>query len=156
MKATSSGMTVGIALEPYDGSTGTSCPQGSLSTSSGTTLCSKILVFVNLGYSKLDDSILGSRTSEGTPTSDGWSVDQTTGRIKASYALDMDNKDILNVRKMLSASGLWSIDEFGKLVVQEIEAKKITTQELKVQNPVAAKTGITIVDRATGAPVCVV
>ena len=101
---------------------------------------------MNLGYSKLDDSILGSRTSEGTPTSNGWSVDQTTGRIKTSYTLDMDSKDIINIRSLLSSSGKWSLDVDGKLVVEEIETKK-----LKVTSP----NGFTIYDEDTLQPVCV-
>jgi len=127
MKATTSGTTLGIALESYDGTQdfGTSTP--------------KILVFVNLGYSKLDSEIAAGESG-------GWIVDQASGKIKSSYALDMDGKDIENVRRILSASGLWSIDENGKLIVQEIETQKLT---------VTGPQGITIYDRATGGPVCV-
>ncbi|QQG42382.1 MAG: DUF5011 domain-containing protein [Candidatus Giovannonibacteria bacterium] len=60
--------------------------------------------------------------------------------------LDLQNNDIINVRKILSASGLWSIDENGKLIVQEIETQKLT---------VTGPQGFTIYDRATGGPVCV-
>ncbi|MDP3785407.1 MAG: NYN domain-containing protein, partial [bacterium] len=122
-RATTSGMTVGIALEPF---------------SDAATTTGKILVFVNLGYSKLDSEIAGGNAS-------GWIVDQASGRIKTSYTLDMDNKDIVNARRILSASGLWSIDENGKLIVQEIQTQKLT---------VTGPQGITIYDEDTGTPYC--
>ncbi|MDP3785015.1 MAG: DUF5011 domain-containing protein, partial [bacterium] len=117
MKATTSGQTVGIALEPFDGTQnfGTSTP--------------KILVFVNLGYSKLD--------SEVTQNSGGWIVDQATGRVKSSYALE--------VPAIFASSGKWSIDENGKLIVREIETQKLT---------VTGPQGITIYDEDTGTPYC--
>ncbi|MEK7503348.1 MAG: immunoglobulin-like domain-containing protein, partial [Patescibacteria group bacterium] len=58
---------------------------------------------------------------------------------------DMQNKDIVNVRNILSQSGNWSISEEGKLVVKEIETEKLTVKG----------NGITIYDRITGEPVCV-
>ena len=58
---------------------------------------------------------------------------------------DLQNKDIINVRNILSQSGNWSIDENGKLVVKEIETDKLTVKG----------NGITIHDRITGEPVCV-
>ena len=124
MKATTSGQTVGIALEPYD--------SGEIG---------KIIVFINLGYSKLDSGLSQALDGNG-----GLIVDQASGKMKSSYTLDMDNNDIINARKILSASGLWSIDENGKLIVQEIETKKLT---------VTGQQGITIYDRVTGQPVCV-
>ncbi|MDP3935358.1 MAG: DUF5011 domain-containing protein, partial [Candidatus Giovannonibacteria bacterium] len=102
----------------------------------------KILVFVNLGYSRLD----GALTNADLTQTNAWIVDQTTGRVKTSYALDLDNKDIVNVQRILSASGLWSIDENGKLIAREIETQKLT---------VTGPQGITILDRATGGQVCV-
>ena len=104
MKATASGQTVGIALEPYDG------------TQNFGTSTLKILVFVNLGYSKLD--------SEVTQNEGGWIVDQASGRVKSSYTLE--------VPAIFASSGLWSIDENGKLIVQEIETQKLTTQQFCV------------------------
>ncbi|MDP3935340.1 MAG: DUF5011 domain-containing protein, partial [Candidatus Giovannonibacteria bacterium] len=94
----------------------------------------KILVFVNLGYSRLD----GALTNADLTQTNAWIVDQTTGKIKTSYALDMDNKDIVNVQRILSASGLWSIDENGKLIAREIETQKLT---------VTGPQGITIYDK---------
>src|SRR3989344_5524042 len=124
MKATTSGQTVGIVLEPYD--------SGEIG---------KIIVFINLGYSKLDSGLSQALDGNG-----GLIVDQASGKMKSSYTFDMDNNDIINARKILSASGLWSIDENGKLIVQEIETKKLT---------VTGQQGITIYDRVTGQPVCV-
>lgn len=91
-------------MEPFDGTQdfGTSTP--------------KILVFVNLGYSKLDTEI-----SSPSATS-GWFVEQTTGRVKTSYALE--------VPAIFASSGLWSIDENGKLIVQEVQTKKLCLEEI--------------------------
>ena len=124
-KATTSGVTVGIALEAFD--------------ASSTPGVGEILVAVNLGYSKLDSGLLDG----------GWLIDMKSGKIKTSYILDMDNKDIINARNILSASGAWSIDENGKLIVQEIE-----TGKLKVGSQ-EKPTGITLYDTVTGAPYCI-
>ncbi|MDP3762712.1 MAG: DUF5011 domain-containing protein [bacterium] len=122
MKATTSGMTVGIALEPF---------------SDAATTTGKILVFVNLGYSKLDSEIAKGESG-------GWIVDQASGRVKSSYGLE--------VPAIFASSGKWSIDENGKLIAREIE-----TQKLTVTGPpgLPGQAGITIYDRATGGPVCV-
>ena len=51
-------------------------------------------------------------------------VDQATGRVKSSYALE--------VPAIFASSGLWSIDETGKLIAQEVETQKLTTQQFCV------------------------
>ncbi len=51
----------------------------------------KILVFVNLGYSKLDDAVANLGTSDVPGTSDvqtftnAWSVDQVSGKVNVSF-----------------------------------------------------------------------
>jgi hypothetical protein len=106
--------TVGIALEGFDGTnaTTTATIQCSPSTSSGTNDCDsenkivktgKILVFVNLGYSKLDTEIaaaaqggLAMTNGESSPsTSSGtnyWNIDQQTGKVTASFTAGLDLK----------------------------------------------------------------
>jgi hypothetical protein len=65
MKAITSGVTVGIALESFDGTTATTTETIKVSPPEGgetltTVQTGKILVFVNLGYSKLDSELLKS------------------------------------------------------------------------------------------------
>ena len=97
------------------------------------------MVFVNLGYSKLD---IAANDLEKALV-----VDSESGKIKATYALDMADNDLLNVRNILSKSGKWSLDENGKLFVEKIE-----TERIEVKKPY----GITIYDTKTGEPMCVV
>ncbi|MDP3785002.1 MAG: DUF5011 domain-containing protein [bacterium] len=134
MKATESGYSVGIALAAFDGSNSTTTE---ILQNGAEVKLGSILVYLNLGYSKLDSEIAKG-------DSGGWIIDQASGKIKTSYSLDMDGKDIVNARKILSASGLWSIDENGKLIVQEIE-----TQKLKVAS------GVTTKDKTTGELYCI-
>ncbi|MDP3795198.1 MAG: hypothetical protein Q8R13_04725 [bacterium] len=147
MKATASGYTLGVALDNFDGSSGAPC---SPSTNSGTIYsCGMILTFVNLGYSRIDDEIASVASGDLAMTDGtGWTIDQQTGRIKASYTLDMDAKDIINIRSLLSSSGKWSLDADGKLVVQEIK-----TQKLEVGSS-EQPAGITIYDEVSGDPMC--
>lgn len=136
-RATTSGITVGIALENFDGLNSTT----TVFVNGNEFKTGKILVFVNLGYSPLE-------VSAGN-LNDALIVSAASGRIKSQYILDMSDKDIVNVRAILSASGNWSFDENGKLVVKEIE-----TGKLKVGSP-TAPSGITIYDEDTSAPFCI-
>ncbi|MDP3784687.1 MAG: DUF5011 domain-containing protein, partial [bacterium] len=77
----------------------------------------KVLVFVNLSGSKFDAELADGK---GLPT-----IDQKTGKVSAGGILNMAGEDIVNVRKILSASGNWSIDDNGKLVVKEIQTDKL-------------------------------
>jgi len=127
MKANSNSQSVGIALESYDGE-----PEKD----------GKITVFVNLSSNKLDAGI-----SSGSISTDGiWTAD-SSGSIKLASAsiLDMQSKDIINVGKILSASGKWSLGDDGVLVVKEIK-----TNALKILS-----SGFTIYDEETNQPVCV-
>ncbi len=132
MKATTSGVTVGIALEGYDGTSASSTE--ALLPTGQTARTGKILVFVNLGYSKLDSEIAG-----GTIAGDAWSVDPATGRIKTTYSLDLSGQDIANVRAVLSANGTWGITPDGHLTAETVEARR----------------GLTTYDTATGRPYCI-
>ena len=137
MKATkSSEPTVGIALESFNGAS--SANSSSTSTSISYSQSGKILVFVNLAGGKM------SGVADGTIES-GWIVDQKTGAMKmaSSTVLDMQGKDIINVGKLLAASGKWSLDENGKLSVQSLTVGSAT-------NP----TGVTLFDRTNGTPYC--
>lgn len=123
-KAENGESTVGIALESFNNSEG------------------MIMIFINLGQNTLSNSISG-----GAIQTNWWNVDELTGRIISTFALDMNSKEIINVRNILSSSGNWSIGDDGRLFVKEIETEKI-----KIKNPY----GITIFDADTGEPVCVV
>ena len=133
MKATSSGITIGIALEDFNPSTGS----GQASSTE------KILVFVNLGYSKLDASIQGGEIVEpsavalrakldGEGESAFWGIDQTSGRIKFISPLDLNDFDIVNVRAILGSGGKWSIDFSGRLTAEEVYTKKLCLEEVCV------------------------
>jgi len=107
----------------------------------------QIMVFVNLGYSRLDKKIselaAGSSTISGAFAENAWGISAGSGKVYTGYTADFQNNDIINVRNILSASGNWSIDESGKLVLKEIE-----TEKLKVE------AGITTKDRSTGDYYC--
>ncbi|MDP2669183.1 MAG: hypothetical protein Q8P07_05110, partial [bacterium] len=138
MKATTSGQTIGVALEDFSPPLAPSYQGGDKGEVFG-----KVMVFINLGYSKLDNF------------SDLFLLDQKTGKMRSSYSIDMDGKDIVNVRSILSQAGNWSIDENGKLTVKEIEVEKATiTDELNV-GTTDKPTGITIYDEVTGSPYCI-
>ena len=117
------------------------------------------MVFVNLGYSKLDSdgefslaSYAALATSSGSlPT---WAIDPVTGEIKGGSYVDMKGGDLVNVRSILSANGSWSIDENGVLIAKEIRAEKVLTKELEVGDTVKPS-GITIYDTYTKEPKCI-
>lgn len=103
-KATSSGITVGMALQDYEGP-----GEG------------KVLVLVNLNDTKVDEAIVGG----GLADSALWTLDGETGKIKPFAALDLNNTDMINVRSIQSASGNWSIAEDGTLVVKTVKTEKL-------------------------------
>ena len=220
MKATTSGMTVGIALEAFDGSnalsegtigvetnrvteqsisktthtikkaphtnfggevtndalqdvaieenisTSTSTlivpkqkPAEELAVSSGRTVkVGKVLVFVNLGWTQLDATAqqLAMGSSAAGPAN-AWSVDQSTGKVNVGFRgnVDLGGNDILNVANIISDNGKWSIGHDGKLVVEEVQAKRGTFEDSLNVGTSAKPTGFTIYDGATGEPYCV-
>ncbi|MFA6006869.1 MAG: glycine-rich domain-containing protein [Candidatus Paceibacterota bacterium] len=135
MKATTSGQTVGIALEPWSGT----LPDGSYSQTGS------ITVFVNLGYQNISSGI-----ADGAVSSD-WVVDQSTGYMKLATArvLDLQGQAIVNIKSLASASGNWSLDENGRLVVQDLNVLKSMKVGSSV-NPI----GVTLYDDTTGNPYC--
>ena len=139
MKATSSGYTIGIALEDFTGETQ---ENNQTTVSNGGT----ILVFLNLSYIHLDPHIQKGDivALDGKGESGLWSVDHYSGRIKFIAPLDINDFDLVNVRAIRGSQSRWSIDEGGNLTV-----KKITTDELEV------KKGITIYDTLSGEPYCI-
>ena len=128
------------------------------STPSGASVkVGKVLMFVNLGYTRLDDAISGlaSTTSLGT---DGisWTTVVETGKAVANFLgnIDMQGNNILGIGKMAGKFGNWSIDENGKLIAEEVEAKRGTFKDsLDVGTP-EKPAGITIYDSSTGEPYC--
>jgi hypothetical protein len=142
MKATTSGQIVGIALEPFGGTT-----QGE----NGEIVYekeAKITVFVNLGWQKID-----SEVAKGTVgTNEIWTVDSTTGAMKmvSAAALNLRGKEISNVRSILSESGKWSVSEEGVLVVDSLEVRG----NVRIGSP-ERRAGITLYDENTGEPYCI-
>jgi len=136
-KATTSGMTVGIALEGFDG-TGANATT-SVAIGSESVKTAKILVFVNFGYAKLDSA--ASQIAIGQ--TNAWAVDQQSGKVNVSFMgdINMRGNSLLDVKKIMGYLGRWSMDEEGK-----ITAMKIATQELTVGSP-EKPTGITIYDK---------
>ncbi|PIP03899.1 MAG: hypothetical protein COX54_01895, partial [Candidatus Yonathbacteria bacterium CG23_combo_of_CG06-09_8_20_14_all_46_18] len=115
-RATTSSYTVGIALENFTSSSRRD-EQG----------VGTVLVFVNLGWSKLDPAIEGDAlaTLDGTGESAFWAVDQSSGRIKFITALDLNGFDIENVSAIRGTAGAWSIDASGRFVAREVVAERL-------------------------------
>lgn len=152
IRAAKDGYTVGIALKSFDGEKNATA---TAMVNEQEVKTGKILVFVNLGYSKFDDGIASLAASSevephyGGSTSLNWSIDQTTGRLTTNYGLDLGGNSIENVRAILSASGKWRIDENGILVTKEIK-----TQKLEVGSP-GQPAGVTVYDEDTKTPYCI-
>ncbi|MBI2054636.1 MAG: hypothetical protein HYT39_00860, partial [Candidatus Sungbacteria bacterium] len=155
MKATVSGVTVGIALENFDDSTVGSPTSNTAEVGlpdGQTVKTGKILVFINLGYSKLDEGTtqLAANSEQGIATN-GWSVDQTTGKVNVNFYGDvnLNGNALLGVGQIVSQNGLWKIDETGRMTMKYIETDHLTVGSTE------APTGITLFDRATKAAYCV-
>ncbi|OHA83031.1 MAG: hypothetical protein A2937_02405 [Candidatus Yonathbacteria bacterium RIFCSPLOWO2_01_FULL_47_33b] len=132
MKATTTRAIVGTALEDFSGAEG------------------KILVFVNLAAAKLDASISGGTIVDGVGESSFWSVEDVTGRIKfISAGVDLNDQEIVNVKAIRGSAAKWSIDEWGRMVVADLEVRGTA----KIGSP-DKRTGITLYDETTGAPYC--
>ncbi|MEK7082110.1 MAG: hypothetical protein AAB915_00305, partial [Patescibacteria group bacterium] len=150
VKATTSGMTVGIALEAYTQEIASASPRNDG--------VGKIFVFVNLGYAKLDEAISagnGAYTGNiGTETY--WSVDQSTGKLGLNFLGDLDLKgnSITNIKALTSALGKWSMDEHGTLMAVKVITDELIAQKITVGSAVAPS-GITLYDEITKEPYCV-
>jgi len=129
-KANPGEITIGIALEAYDGTTPSQTPplQGGDNGGIG-----KILVFVNLGQPQLT-------AKQGTG--------DLASMVTASGDLNMNGFSILNVKSIVGMNGLWKIDENGNITAQSVQ-----TQALTVGG--GAASGVTIYDRSTAAPKCI-
>ncbi len=92
-KMIESGQSIGIALEDSSGGT------------EGTDM---ILVFVNLGYQKIQVA----QNAEGE-------------LVSTESDLDMAGFAIINIKSLASASGKWSIDENGNFVAQKVRANHL-------------------------------
>ncbi len=152
LKATTSGVTVGIALENFGPANSTT----SVLLSYGRTVkTGKVLVFVNLGYSKLDDGVTSNQLLVTSSTTNGWSVDQTSGKVSVGFYgdIDMHGNSIVNVAKIVSQNGKWRIDDDGTLIATRVVADEVTTQKLTVGSP-TNPTGITLFGE-DGLPYCV-
>ncbi len=64
--------------------------------------------------------------------------------VAIDYDLDLGGHSMLNVRSIASASGKWSIDDNGLLIIEKIKAKFV-----EVEN------GITVKDKTTGEFYCI-
>ena len=163
-KATSSGITVGVALEGFDG--WSELPDGERQFSES----GVVMVFANLGYSKLDDAVSGMALTGSADNSlsgveglltNAWSVDQTSGKVNVGFYgdIDMHGNNILNVANIISENGKWSISEDGiiianRVITDELVTNKLTVNDAATFGSVAKPIGLTVYDEATGAEYC--
>jgi len=153
MKATKEGPYVGVALRPFDGTTGTTTTYTYYNEENGVSETrevnvDKILTFVQLGWNHLDAQFASASSTE------PWVIDFDTGRVKTAYVLDMGGKSVENIKAISSASGKWSIDEDGNMIVKSIEADSVKTKELRVGES-GGPSGVTLFDETNGAPYCI-
>ncbi len=104
------------------------------------------MVFVNLGYAKLDDSVSQLATNNletefpsgnsVSPATNAFSVDQQSGKVSVNFFgdLNLNGNSILNVSKILGMWGKWSIDENGNIVANKVTAKEVVTEKLCVDD----------------------
>ena len=68
----------------------------------------------------------------------------------------MKNNEIINVSRILSANGTWSIDENGKLTIRELKVKGTAEFDGKTKfGTPESPQGITIYDEITKQPGCI-
>ena len=131
MKATSSGVAVGIALDNFDGSTSTTTQI----VNGQEVKIGKTIMFVNLGYSKLDDSISSLASNQLSVTNNAWSIDQQSGKVNVGFYGDvnLNNNSILNVVNLVGKDGKWRIDESGNLTAETVTAKKLCLEDVCIE-----------------------
>ena len=131
MKATSSGVAVGIALDNFDGSTSTTTQI----VNGQEVKIGKTIMFVNLGYSKLDDSISSLASNQLSVTNNAWSIDQQSGKVNVNFFgdLNLNSNAILNASKILGTDGKWRIDESGNLTAETVTAKKLCLEDVCIE-----------------------
>ncbi len=110
MKATKKGAIIGVALEPFDGSSGST---------------GKILVFVNLSHGKLDGAVAQGGGSDET----GLYANLQTGRVYVAGDFDMGGGAIINLKSLAGIDGKWQIDENGKLIAMSVETEGVAIRK---------------------------
>jgi len=131
MKATSSGVMIGQALEDFSDQSDYEIVE----TDDGQEFRSgKITVFINLGYARLTPQIKDGEINY--VDQDIWTVDAFTGQIKPLTSLDLNNFDIENIKSLRSFSGNWSLDENGVLVTKEIRTEKLCLEDICIDRSI--------------------
>ncbi len=114
-KATSTGATVGIALEPFN--------ESSRKTSQGV---GSIVLFVHLAWSPLSPAVQGDSIKE------FFTVDVAGPRLRSLLPLDLNNQDLFNVRSILGSNNRWSVNDQGLLQVEEVNTKRLCLGDICV------------------------
>lgn len=111
-KAEAGEQTVGIALEGFVGQTG------------------KIMTFVKLDWGPLSPQVGQGKVYDLLAL-------QSLDRLLASGSdpIDFYGRELKNIRSLASATGKWSLDEEGNLVVEEIRASRLCLGETCVTEP---------------------
>ncbi|MEZ0208663.1 MAG: hypothetical protein ACAH17_00595, partial [Candidatus Paceibacterota bacterium] len=87
-------------------------------------------------------------------TSPGLVWEDNGDTLALQKAIDMVGKNILNVGKLTSANGSWSIDENGNIRARSVTAQNIYAEEMLQIGSEAKPTGMTLFDKVSGAPYC--
>ena len=103
----------------------------------------KILVFVNLGYSKLDSAT--SDMAQATSGTNAWSVDQTNGKVNVNFfgTLNLNGNDIINVSKIIGMDGKWKIDSDGTMMAVRVITDELIAKNVKAETLCIGSTCIT-------------
>jgi len=145
MKASGAGQVIGRALESFEGFV-TECE----------VKFEKRKVFDEAGIEKTEEEIVLTECQ---------TVPSEIGKVMTminvgwqGYDLSVitnENGEIVQteLQQGLASLGL-QVNDYGSLVVGKLTAKEIITEQLTVQNPETANTGITLFDRSTGQPYC--
>jgi hypothetical protein len=124
-------------------------PVTQVAASNGNVKIGKIMLFVNLGWNKLDTTALAM----GTGSTTGWFIDET-GKLTTMQDVNISGKTLSNVAAIQGALDKWSISADGVLTVADVKAENGTfNNSLQVGNDTKA-TGVTIFDTVTKAPYC--
>ena len=147
MKANAtSSVTVAIALNDWQGD-----PSVLDTAQTGT-----VLGFVNLSYTDLSKHISGGQIALTSSTTGALiplfalASDDSDVRYLADRPLNLSGQSITNLKALFSANGKWSLDENGKLVIEDLEVKG----SIKVGTP-TNRTGVTLFDETNGSPYCI-
>ena len=145
-KATTSSQTIGVALEPFG---------DERETASSTPKTGKILVFINLGYLKLDSAAVEAMSNPAN-TTNAWNVDQQSGKISVNFFgdINLNGNNIINVSNVIGMFGKWQIDENGKLAAKEVETETLVVKQAATLGSSEKRIGVTIYDEDTGEPYC--